>query len=79
MIYISVSDFQRLAEGLDAEVKRWSSGKQGNLRALLSTLQYVCIIVQFMFNLSNTSLCYVLIQFLTSDMSFFFSSSDSWV
>lgn len=32
---------QRVAETLDAEVKRWSSGKQGNLRALLSTLQYV--------------------------------------
>ncbi|KAK6256761.1 hypothetical protein QUC31_000220 [Theobroma cacao] len=31
----------RLAEPLDAEVKRWSSGKQGNLRALLSTLQYI--------------------------------------
>nr|XP_043638606.1 auxilin-related protein 1-like [Erigeron canadensis] len=31
----------RLAESLDAEVKRWSSGKQGNLRALLSTLQYI--------------------------------------
>ncbi|KAI3813545.1 hypothetical protein L1987_18271 [Smallanthus sonchifolius] len=31
----------RLAEGLDAEVKRWSNGKQGNLRALLSTLQYI--------------------------------------
>lgn len=32
---------QRVAEALDAEVKRWSSGKEGNLRALLSTLQYV--------------------------------------
>ncbi|CAI9276523.1 unnamed protein product [Lactuca saligna] len=31
----------RLAESLDAEVKRWCSGKQGNLRALLSTLQYI--------------------------------------
>ncbi|XVE94682.1 hypothetical protein REPUB_Repub02eG0030000 [Reevesia pubescens] len=31
----------RLAETLDAEVKRWSSGKQRNLRALLSTLQYI--------------------------------------
>ncbi|KAM1021489.1 hypothetical protein ACFX2J_042386 [Malus domestica] len=31
----------RLAEGLDAEVKRWSSGKERNLRALLSTLQYI--------------------------------------
>ena len=32
---------QRLAEFLDPEVKRWSNGKEGNLRALLSTLQYV--------------------------------------
>ncbi|XP_057975734.1 auxilin-like protein 1 [Malania oleifera] len=31
----------RLAEALDADVKRWSSGKHGNLRALLSTLQYI--------------------------------------
>ncbi|KAE8695894.1 TMV resistance protein N-like [Hibiscus syriacus] len=32
----------RFAETLDADVKRWSSGKEGNLRALLSTLQYLC-------------------------------------
>ncbi|KAI3759151.1 hypothetical protein L6452_06732 [Arctium lappa] len=31
----------RLAENLDADIKRWSSGKEGNLRALLSTLQYI--------------------------------------
>ncbi|KAK3424831.1 hypothetical protein EUGRSUZ_F01588 [Eucalyptus grandis] len=31
----------RLAESLDADIKRWSSGKLGNLRALLSTLQYI--------------------------------------
>ncbi|KAJ0252271.1 Chaperone DnaJ-domain superfamily protein [Hirschfeldia incana] len=31
----------RIAETLDAEVKRWSSGKEGNIRALLSTLQYI--------------------------------------
>ncbi|XP_028086521.1 auxilin-related protein 2-like [Camellia sinensis] len=31
----------RLVEALDAEVKRWSSGKEANLRALLSTLQYI--------------------------------------
>ncbi|OQU87203.1 auxilin-like protein 1 isoform X2 [Sorghum bicolor] len=31
----------RLAEFLDPEVKRWSNGKEGNLRALLSTLQYI--------------------------------------
>lgn len=34
--------FQRLAETLDFEVKRWAAGKEGNLRALLSNLQYVC-------------------------------------
>ncbi|XP_061356204.1 auxilin-related protein 2-like [Gastrolobium bilobum] len=31
----------RLGETLDFEIKRWSAGKEGNLRALLSTLQYV--------------------------------------
>ncbi|KAJ7959365.1 Auxilin-like protein 1 [Quillaja saponaria] len=31
----------RLAEALDADVRRWSSGKEGKLRALLSTLHYV--------------------------------------
>ncbi|XP_010914450.1 auxilin-related protein 2 isoform X1 [Elaeis guineensis] len=30
----------RIAETLDVEIKRWSAGKEGNLRALLSTLQY---------------------------------------
>ncbi|VAH77777.1 unnamed protein product [Triticum turgidum subsp. durum] len=34
----------RLAEFLDPEVKRWSNGKEGNLRALLSTLQYVYLV-----------------------------------
>eukprot|EP00252_Welwitschia_mirabilis_P020485 TRINITY_DN5034_c0_g2_i2.p1 TRINITY_DN5034_c0_g2~~TRINITY_DN5034_c0_g2_i2.p1 ORF type:complete len:954 (+),score=304.05 TRINITY_DN5034_c0_g2_i2:454-3315(+) len=31
----------RLAETVDAEIKRWAAGKEGNLRALLSTLQYI--------------------------------------
>lgn len=31
----------RLAEALDEEIKRWAAGKEGNLRALLSSLQYV--------------------------------------
>ncbi|GLJ46023.1 hypothetical protein SUGI_0969570 [Cryptomeria japonica] len=31
----------RFSETLDAEIKRWAAGKEGNLRALLSTLQYV--------------------------------------
>lgn len=31
----------RISETLDIEIKRWAAGKEGNLRALLSTLQYV--------------------------------------
>ncbi|XP_072959993.1 uncharacterized protein [Typha angustifolia] len=31
----------RLAESLDTDVRRWANGKEGNLRALLSTLQYI--------------------------------------
>ncbi|KAL1534832.1 hypothetical protein AAHA92_30962 [Salvia divinorum] len=31
----------RLAKSLDADIKRWATGKEGNLRALLSTLQYI--------------------------------------
>ncbi|KAG9149371.1 hypothetical protein Leryth_003334 [Lithospermum erythrorhizon] len=31
----------RVAETLDFEIKRWAAGKEGNMRALLSTLQYV--------------------------------------
>ncbi|MBA0875398.1 hypothetical protein Goshw_009740 [Gossypium schwendimanii] len=31
----------RISETLDVEIKRWAAGKEGNLRALLSTLQYV--------------------------------------
>lgn len=40
--YLVLNWMQRLAKALDADIKRWSSGKEGNLRALLSTLQYVC-------------------------------------
>ncbi|CAN4098640.1 unnamed protein product [Withania somnifera] len=31
----------RISETVDIEIKRWAAGKEGNLRALLSTLQYV--------------------------------------
>ncbi|KAI7738456.1 hypothetical protein M8C21_031585 [Ambrosia artemisiifolia] len=31
----------RIGGTLDAEIKRWAAGKEGNLRALLSTLQYI--------------------------------------
>ncbi|KAB5569589.1 hypothetical protein DKX38_003382 [Salix brachista] len=40
----------RIAETLDVEIKRWAAGKEGNLRALLSTLQYA-------FDIINTSPC----------------------
>ncbi|KAL5559671.1 hypothetical protein UlMin_035882 [Ulmus minor] len=32
---------RRIAETLDIDIKRWSAGKEGNMRALLSSLQYV--------------------------------------
>lgn len=31
----------RIAESLDTKIKHWAAGKEGNLRALLSSLQYV--------------------------------------
>ncbi|XP_068639078.1 auxilin-like protein 1 [Aristolochia californica] len=31
----------RLAQNLNADIRRWAIGKEGNLRALLSTLQYI--------------------------------------
>ncbi|MQL92975.1 hypothetical protein Taro_025620 [Colocasia esculenta] len=31
----------RISDTLNMEIRRWAAGKQGNLRALLSTLQYV--------------------------------------
>ncbi|KAL4587879.1 hypothetical protein LXL04_000754 [Taraxacum kok-saghyz] len=31
----------RISTTLDVEIKRWAAGKEGNLRAMLSTLQYV--------------------------------------
>jgi hypothetical protein len=34
----------RIGETLDFEIKRWAAGKEGNLRALLSTLQYVSML-----------------------------------
>ncbi|CAG7902033.1 unnamed protein product [Brassica rapa] len=31
----------RISEGVDAEIRRWATGKEGNMRALLSSLQIV--------------------------------------
>lgn len=50
---------QRLAESLDADVKRWATGKEGNLRALLSTLQYVCTLSQY----TTDIICQSLLEF----------------
>ncbi|KAE9600103.1 putative DnaJ domain-containing protein [Lupinus albus] len=41
LVQMEQEERNRIAEALDADVKRWSSGKTGNLRALLSTLQYI--------------------------------------
>ncbi|KAL9313646.1 hypothetical protein ACSQ67_019098 [Phaseolus vulgaris] len=32
---------RRIADSADIQIKRWSAGKEGNMRALLSSLQYV--------------------------------------
>ncbi|XP_012078265.2 auxilin-related protein 1 [Jatropha curcas] len=32
---------RRIADNVDAHIKRWAAGKEGNMRALLSSLQYV--------------------------------------
>ncbi|XP_022939900.1 auxilin-related protein 1-like [Cucurbita moschata] len=32
---------RRFAESLDVDIKRWAAGKEGNIRALLSSMQYV--------------------------------------
>jgi hypothetical protein len=64
-IEIPVHLLQRLAETLDAEVRRWSSGKEGNLRALLSTLQYVgaSIPILFMCTMNNCFLLASVVSF----------------
>ncbi|XP_058083164.1 auxilin-related protein 2-like [Magnolia sinica] len=43
----------RLAETLDADVRRWSNGKEGNLRALLSTLQYLLEVLKWRYDQST--------------------------
>lgn len=32
---------------MDVEIKRWAAGKEGNMRALLSSLQYVSYLTVF--------------------------------
>lgn len=39
--YCAVNIVQRIADSVDADIKRWAAGKEGNLRALLSSMQYV--------------------------------------
>ncbi|KAB5527786.1 hypothetical protein DKX38_021633 [Salix brachista] len=41
IVSVGSSLCQWISETLDVEIKRWAAGKEGNLRALLSTLQYV--------------------------------------
>ncbi|XP_074372085.1 uncharacterized protein LOC141712876 [Apium graveolens] len=40
-VQLEQEERHRLAATLDDDIKRWASGKEGNLRALLSSLQYV--------------------------------------
>lgn len=41
MASLLIFAFQRISEGVDAEIRRWATGKEGNMRALLSSLQIV--------------------------------------
>lgn len=69
--------FQRIGETLDVEIKRWGAGKEGNLRALLSTLQYVChILSSFCVLISFVPLMLWILQSLSwCKMSRFFGQS----
>jgi hypothetical protein len=40
-VVISDLNLQRIADKMDVQIKHWAAGKEGNLRALLSSLQYV--------------------------------------
>lgn len=44
----------------DAKIRQWSNGKKGNIRALLSTLHYVCLSLFFQFKISKLPLCVIL-------------------
>lgn len=54
---VTISAFYTL-QILDAKIKKWSNGKEENLRALLSTLQYVsktlgiCCLLSMIFKIS---------------------------
>ncbi|KAL7117341.1 hypothetical protein ACP275_03G066100 [Erythranthe tilingii] len=41
LVQKELAERDRLSESLNADIKRWAAGKEGNLRALLSTLQYI--------------------------------------
>ena len=41
MAFILTLAVEETVEFVDAEINRWASGKQSNLRALLSTLHHV--------------------------------------
>lgn len=45
--YFFYHNLQRIADSLNVEIKRWVAGKEGNMRALLSSLQYVSSLISF--------------------------------
>ena len=65
---------QIIAETLDIEIKRWAAGKEGNMRALLSSLQNVCFTMyNAVYNL-QTSSALVHHRFLYSSLDDMFNS-----
>lgn len=45
--YFFYHNLQRIADSLNVEIKRWVAGKEGNMRALLASLQYVSSLISF--------------------------------
>lgn len=45
-------------QGIDAKIQQWSNGKKGNIRSLLSTLQYVSMdmVLRILLEASSTPL-----------------------
>ena len=41
-------NLQRIADKMDVQIKHWAAGKEGNMRALLSSLQHVSFTTAFL-------------------------------
>ncbi|KZV25375.1 hypothetical protein F511_07259 [Dorcoceras hygrometricum] len=63
----------RISETLDIEIKRWAAGKEGNVRALLSTLQYVRYFLLYVQNLTLSCCTHSNLALVLTDVCIIFS------